>query len=150
MTAANGRLVEGAAAEAIQRLNQDSQINMVCALVTSLLARQAAEPGRAPIPDETALRELHRAATLFLVERPGRYRTNDVELARAGDVLLKAPPWRSVPGLMRGFFRELPLAWAGGDAVDVAAYALWCVTRIHPFRDGNGRTAGAFAYVCCA
>ncbi len=138
----------GPAAERIERLNLASQANLTAALVISLLARQGEQSGRPPIPGEADLRELHRAATLLLVDRPGLYRRNEVEVANAGELVFKAPPWRSVAGLMRAFFGDLAAVWAEGDAVDVAAFALWGVTRIHPFRDGNGRTARAFAYAC--
>jgi hypothetical protein len=49
---------------------------------------------------------------------------------------------------MRKFFRDLAARWNTGDALDVASFALWRITWIHPFHDGNGRTAIAFAYAC--
>ena len=36
---------------------------------------------------------------------------------------------------------------AGQDSYHMAAYALWLVNHIHPFRDGNGRTARGAAYL---
>jgi fido (protein-threonine AMPylation protein) len=35
-------------------------------------------------------------------------------------------------------------------AIHLTAYALWRLNWIHPFTDGNGRTARAVAYCCCA
>ena len=58
------------------------------------------------------------------------------------------PPWQAVDGLMKQFFRHLSSVWTSGDALDVAAYALWAVNWIHPFRNGNGRAARAFSYAC--
>jgi Fic family protein len=37
--------------------------------------------------------------------------------------------------------------WASGTAVHLAAYVLWKMNWIHPFADGNGRTARAVSYV---
>lgn len=118
------------------------------ALIVSSLGRKADGDTLPPMPDEEALCALHRAATVFLLERPGAYRQSNVKLQQEGGALLRPPPWKSVPGLMRAFFVELERIWTEGDALDVAAYALWRITWIHPFRDGNGRTAFAFAYGC--
>ncbi len=37
--------------------------------------------------------------------------------------------------------------WAARSAVHLAAYVLWKMNWIHPFADGNGRTARAVSYV---
>jgi Fic family protein len=37
--------------------------------------------------------------------------------------------------------------WPTGSAVHLAAYVLWKLNWIHPFADGNGRTARAVMYV---
>ena len=37
--------------------------------------------------------------------------------------------------------------WPTGSAVHLAAYVLWKLNWIHPFADGNGRTARAMMYV---
>ena len=36
--------------------------------------------------------------------------------------------------------------WPIQDAVPLAAYALWRINQIHPFINGNGRTARAVCY----
>ena len=52
---------------------------------------------------------------------------------------------------MKEFFEELQTTWISGDALDVAAFALWRINWIHPFKNGNGRTARSFSYTClCA
>jgi len=37
--------------------------------------------------------------------------------------------------------------WSTKSAVHLAAYVLWKMNWIHPFADGNGRTARAISYV---
>ena len=37
--------------------------------------------------------------------------------------------------------------WAKKSAIHLAAYALWRLNWIHPFTDGNGRTARAVSYL---
>jgi fido (protein-threonine AMPylation protein) len=49
---------------------------------------------------------------------------------------------------MTAFFQELNALWRTGDALDVAAFALWRINWVHPFKNGNGRTARAFSYAC--
>jgi Fic family protein len=38
-------------------------------------------------------------------------------------------------------------SWDESSPVDLAAYALWKLNWIHPFTDGNGRTARAISYL---
>jgi fido (protein-threonine AMPylation protein) len=141
--------IEGPIADEIEDLNRATLMNVAAALVKSLLARQARRgDGRPPIPDETALRLLHHAATLFLLAKPGRYRDRMVNVNENGVVVFQGAPRRNIKGLMRRFFRDLASLWATGDALDVASYALWRITWIHPFSNGNGRTAFAFSYAC--
>ena len=59
-----------------------------------------------------------------------------------------AQPWKTVKSLMREFFADLHTMWGTGDAIEIAAFALWRITWVHPFVNGNGRTAAAFAYAC--
>jgi Fic family protein len=42
---------------------------------------------------------------------------------------------------------QAPCIWLHTYAVHLAAYVLWKLNWIHPFADGNGRTARAIAYV---
>jgi Fic family protein len=49
---------------------------------------------------------------------------------------------------MTAFFAELRGIWTNGDALDAAAFALWRLNWVHSFKNGNGRTARAFAYWC--
>ena len=37
--------------------------------------------------------------------------------------------------------------WSASSALHLAAYALWRLNWIHPFTDGNGRTARAISYL---
>ena len=139
----------GPIAMEIRRLNRASTMNVVAGLVKSLLAKQARlGDGRPPIPDEAALRLLHHTATLFLLAKPGHYRDYDFHAVEDGVVVFAPPRGRNIKGLMRRFFRDLASLWATGDALDVAAFVLWRINWIHPFTDGNGRTAIAFAYAC--
>lgn len=144
----NWELADGELAHRIEALNLVALRSLLVALIVSSLGRKADDATLPPLPDEGALCAMHRAATVFLLKRPGVYRESNVKLQRVGGGLFRPPPWREVPGLMAAFFVELERVWIEGDPLDVAVYALWRITWIHPFRDGNGRTAFAFAYGC--
>ena len=142
-------LINGPVADEIEELNRASQINVAAALVKSLLAAQARlGDGKPIIPDEAALRLLHRTATQFLLAKPGHYRDVEMHVEDKGAVVFRAQPCHDVKSLMRNFFRDLAARWSAGDALDLASFALWRITWIHPFSDGNGRTAIAFSYAC--
>lgn len=146
----NWETVNGPIAHRIEVLNATNQINVLEGLVVFLLAHRGPEfAGPPAMPDELSLRQLHRSGTMFLLARPGKYRNHEVQVGdQQGNVCHQPPPWQLVPGLMQTFFRQLSSLWAAGDALDVAAYCLWKINWIHPFRNGNGRTARAFAYAC--
>jgi Fic family protein len=145
----NWEMINGPDAHSIEVLNATNQTNVLEGLLTLLLAHKGPTGvGNAPMPDEASLLELHRAGTLFLLAQPGTYRNIEVVVSGPHGVVHQPPPWQFVSGLMQHFFRELSCLWSSGDALDVAAYALWRINWIHPFRNGNGRTARAFSYAC--
>lgn len=148
MLDSNWELINGPDAHHIEALNATNTINVLEALITFLLHHKSAM-----IPSELALCELHRSGTLFLLAEPGQYRKIDVHVGNeaSGLIVHQPPPHTEVAGFMSAFFLELKKLWGAGDALDVAAYALWRINWIHPFRNGNGRTARAYSYAClCA
>jgi Fic family protein len=94
------------------------------------------------ILDENLIRTFHKILTKDIeYERniPGEYRTFPV---RAGDYV--APPAAQVKDLIEGFIpwfnQGEPVDW---DPIIRAIVAHFYVVSIHPFGDGNGRTARA-------
>lgn len=147
----NWDLVNGPAAHHIEQLNGINTVNVIESLITLFIATQPQGQPRY-MPNEMALRELHRTGTVFLLREPGQYRDCPVHLADGqGNVVYQPPPHDQVQALMVAFFDELQQIWRSGDALDAAAFALWRINWIHPFKNGNGRTARSFAYCClCA
>jgi Fic family protein len=47
---------------------------------------------------------------------------------------------------MENFINSVNRAWETADPVSLAAFILWRLNHIHPFINGNGRTARAAAY----
>lgn len=88
--------------------------------------------------NEAALLQLHALITKDLVGTPGVYRTGAVFISGSEH---RPPHHTQVPGLMRDWF-----AWLAGEGQDYppiirAALAHEMLLAIHPFLDGNGRTA---------
>lgn len=55
------------------------------------------------------------------------------------------PPWE-VPARMAMFVDEVNRFWEQADPVYLATFVLWKLNAIHPFVNGNGRTARVTAY----
>lgn len=71
----------------------------------------------------------------------GEYRPCEVHV---GDH--RPPPFYRVPALMDDFINQVNRNWETTDAVVLATYVLWRLNNIHPFINGNGRTARAACY----
>jgi Fic family protein len=148
----NWDLVDGETAHQIEVLNYANQVNVIEALVRLLLHKAPAPPeggGCGNFPSQLAFKELHRAGTLFLLTKPGEYREGEVHVAAADGTVVHTPP--TVPEVqerMDQFFQWLGARWPDKDAVYLAALCLWMINWIHPFKNGNGRTARGFAYAC--
>lgn len=56
------------------------------------------------------------------------------------------PQYFQVPAQMEMFVDEVNRKWDTVDPVILCAYVLWKLNSIHPFVNGNGRTARAAAY----
>lgn len=89
------------------------------------------------------VRGLHRIALDNIDPRAGQYRPDGLMLA--GHHL--PPPHTEVPALVERLCSDLAERWDEWTAPELAAFVLWRLCWIHPFADGNGRTARSVAYV---
>ena len=145
----NWELITGDDAHEIEVLNYSSQVNVIEAMVRFIIHHGGTGNDGCPHhPNENSLRELHRTGTLFLLREPGQYRNEGVVVA-AGSVVIHTPPeYERVPDHMADLFAELTGMWARTSPIEIGAFLLWRVNWIHPFKNGNGRTARAFCYAC--
>lgn len=98
--------------------------------------------------DEAVIREIHRRvlADIDPMLTPGEYRRGENRVIDAsGDTIFTTPPSGDVPDLMRAFGRWLAAGADGLSTPFAAAIAHLEFVAIHPFNDGNGRTARALA-----
>lgn len=146
----NWEMIDGDTAHEIEVLNYSNQVNVIEALVHLLMHHHRGADGACiSPPSERVLREFHRTATLFLLNNPGEFRDVPVSVTTPdGTVVHQPPPFEEVPAHTTNFFAQLESRWPTGSPQELGAFALWMINWIHPFKNGNGRTARAFCYAC--
>jgi Fic family protein len=97
---------------------------------------------------EEVIKRIHSVAMEGLLDQPGQYRTGPVHITNSPH---RPPPWIEVPGQMAGMIAYIQQHWDDRNLIHLSAFTLWRLCWIHPFPNGNGRTARAVAYlVLCA
>lgn len=97
---------------------------------------------------EDLVKRMHAVAMNGLLEQPGEYRTAAVRINNSPH---KCPNWIEVPAHMTSLCEYLSQNWEARDLVHLSAFVMWRLNWIHPFPNGNGRTARAASYlVLCA
>ena len=92
--------------------------------------------------DNYTLWALNYAAVSNICEFGGRFRKEPIYVGN------HVPPhYNDVPNLMDRFVSFVHENWnVSNDPTTIAAYVLWRLNWIHPFIEGNGRTARAACY----
>ncbi|SIP94005.1 Fic/DOC family protein [Rhizobium sp. RU20A] len=91
--------------------------------------------------DKYMLWALNHTAVAGICQFGGRFREEPIYV---GNHL--PPHFHDVPDLMDRFISFLHENWHNLSATELAGYALWRLNWIHPFIEGNGRTARAVCY----
>lgn len=86
----------------------------------------------------TTILDLHRLITAQILDEPGQFRRGAVSIRGSQ---LTPPPAREVPGLMDGWVAWLDGAGRAYEPITRAVIAHHGFLAVHPFLDGNGRTA---------
>jgi Fic family protein len=111
--------------------------------VIGLVQRYLAEHWRFALRVSTIL-GLHRDALLGVHPLAGNFRPSTVEIK--GSKHLPPDAWQ-VPQLVEELCDYVNDNWETATALHLAAYVMWRLNWIHPFADGNGRTARAVSYL---
>lgn len=91
--------------------------------------------------DKYTLWALNHIAVANISQFGGRFREEPIYVGS------HIPPhFREVPELMDRFVSTIHENWFNWNATELAAYGLWRLNWIHPFIEGNGRTARATCY----
>ncbi len=112
-----------------------SEQEVINALSADELTLDAAEDGQKL--NATLLRQIHFLIEDKIGETPGSYRERDIKISQA---LFTPPSHTSVPSLID----EMLAVFINDDTAHPIVRAAWIhnrFTHIHPFLDGNGRTA---------
>ena len=108
---------------------------------------EAAVESRRPWLSEELIKALNFHAIVALHSEAGQYRSSPVSvLDPDGNVQYEAPPHYLVPPLMSDLVHNVNWLWEQAESTVLAAIALWRINAIHPFVNGNGRTARAVCY----
>ena len=91
--------------------------------------------------DKYTLWALNHIAVANISQFGGRFRQEPIYV---GNHL--PPHFKDVPEFMDRFISTIHENWFNWTATDLAAYGLWRLNWIHPFIEGNGRTARATCY----
>ena len=92
--------------------------------------------------DKYTLWALNYAAVANIAQFGGRYREEPITVGTH-----RPPHFKDVPNYMDRFFSLIHENWTINEQPTLlAAYALWRLNWIHPFVEGNGRTARAACY----
>lgn len=99
-----------------------------------------------PFLSQDVMKAINFHAIACLHTHAGQYRPCPVYV---GDYT--PPAHYRVQALMDDFVNTVNWNWGTSDPVELAAYVLWRLNHIHPFINGNGRTARAASYfvLCC-
>lgn len=93
---------------------------------------------------QTAIKAFNYHAIVCLHAGAGEYRPCDVQIGDGNNH--KPPMWVHVQALMDDFVNRVNREWEQADPVVLASFALWRLNWIHPFVNGNGRSARLTAY----
>ena len=107
--------------------------------LTSII-QASLEIGR-PFLSQTLIKAINYHAIACLHTRAGEYRPCKVKVGK-----YKPPAHYRVNDLMEEFINQVNRWWEAENAITLAAYVLWKLNHIHPFINGNGRTARAACY----
>jgi len=94
-----------------------------------------------PMISHSLIKNINFHAIVGLHHTAGTYRPCEVHV---GDY--RPPEFYRVEALMDDFINRTNREWTSSPSVELAARALWEINMIHPFVNGNGRTARAVCY----
>ena len=94
-----------------------------------------------PFLSQTVLKAINYHAIACLHTKAGEYRPCEVQVGN-----YTPPAYFRVNDLMDDFVNQVNRAWETENTITLAAHVLWRLNYIHPFINGNGRTARSACY----
>lgn len=121
--------------QALEVSNGNRQYDFLHSIVGAALAMQR------PFLSQHIIKAFNFQAITCLHIDAGEYRPCPVSVGAH-----TPPDFYRVPALMDDFVNVVNRNWDQIDSVALATYTLWRLNNIHPFINGNGRTARAACY----
>lgn len=115
--------------------NLERQYDFVRSIINAALAVNR------PMISTAVIKALNAHAISCLHVNAGEYRPCPVKVGNH-----TPPDHYRVPELMNDFVNVVNHLWDRSDALVLATFVLWRLNYIHPFINGNGRTARALCY----
>ncbi|MDJ0947203.1 MAG: Fic family protein [Kiloniellales bacterium] len=113
-------------------------------LATDIIREHIQDPERPFRLAPRHILQLHHAALEGIHALAGTYRNTPVQIGKSNH---QPPEHYYVAEHVDALCRYVNDNWEVSSAIHLAAYVLWRLNWIHPFADGNGRTARAAMYV---
>lgn len=113
-------------------------------VVTDIVREYIRDPERAFTLSARHILQLHQAALEGIHPLAGTYRNTSVSIGKSKH---DPPDHFLVPDLVQEMCDYINDTWISASPIHLAAYSVWRVCWIHPFADGNGRTARAIMYM---
>lgn len=120
---------------ALEAENGNRQYDFLRSIVTACLDLDR------PFLSQHVIKALNFQAITCLHIDAGAYRPCEVMVGAH-----QPPAFYRVPALMDDFVNTVNRMWETTDELALATYVLWRLNNIHPFINGNGRTARAACY----
>jgi Fic family protein len=121
--------------KALEVENGNRQYDFIRSIVAASLSMER------PFLSQHVIKALNFHAITCLHIHAGEYRPCAVQVGPH-----MPPQHYRVPALMDDFVNQVNRGWESTDAVVLATHVLWRLNYIHPFINGNGRTARAACY----
>ncbi len=119
----------------LEYFNTDRQLYFLESMVSVVLRTQR------PFLSQALIKALNYHAIACLHVNAGEYRPCEVKVGS-----YEPPAHYRVQALMDDFVNLVNRYWENEDPVLLSAFVLWQLNVIHPFINGNGRTARACCY----
>ncbi len=119
----------------LEQENGERHYDFLRSVVLSSIALQK------PFLSADIIKALNFHAIACLHIHSGEYRPCEVHVGN-----YQPPEYIRVRALMDDFVNTVNRAWDSTEPLALAAYVLWRLNYIHPFINGNGRTARASCY----
>jgi Fic family protein len=113
-------------------------------LALEIIRERVKDPERPFRLRSSVILRLHKAALDGLHQLAGTWRNTPVTIGGSGHQPPEAAFVSEEVENLCGYVND---NWKEKSAVHLCAYVLWKLNWVHPFSDGNGRTARAVAYV---